>query len=82
MFRRLVSCLANWFDDIDDFDKDPQGWPKDIATYAHGEFCMAGVRANVVMEDHFQVETGGPNALFLGVYDGHHGADAARYVSK
>jgi pyruvate dehydrogenase phosphatase len=41
---------------------------------------MANVQANTVMEDQSNVEVAARNTLFLGVYDGHGGADASLYV--
>ncbi|KAJ1396041.1 hypothetical protein SESBI_32871 [Sesbania bispinosa] len=42
---------------------------------------MAVVRANEQMEDFAQVETG-RNAVFAGIYDGHAGDDASRYLNN
>ncbi|KAJ1403346.1 hypothetical protein SESBI_27350 [Sesbania bispinosa] len=42
---------------------------------------MAAVRANEQMEDFSHVETG-RNAVFAGIYDGHAGDDAARYLNN
>ncbi|MQM02339.1 hypothetical protein Taro_035104 [Colocasia esculenta] len=52
---------------------------RDIGRYAFGEFSMAVVQANQVLEDQSQIESG-PFGAFVGVYDGHGGPDAARYV--
>ncbi|KAK9289123.1 hypothetical protein L1049_017596 [Liquidambar formosana] len=54
-------------------------WFRDIGKYASGEYSMAVVQANQVLEDQSQIESG-PFGTFVGVYDGHGGPDAARYV--
>ncbi|KAJ4721996.1 putative Protein phosphatase 2c [Melia azedarach] len=54
-------------------------WFRDLGKYGSGEFSMAVVQANQVLEDQSQVESG-PFGTFVGVYDGHGGPDAARYV--
>ncbi|PKA51037.1 putative protein phosphatase 2C 43 [Apostasia shenzhenica] len=64
----------------DEDDDDPLLWSRDIERHSAGEFSIAVVQANESMEDHSQVETG-PIATFLGVYDGHGGPDASRYIS-
>ncbi|KAL8166792.1 hypothetical protein V2J09_008291 [Rumex salicifolius] len=63
-------------------------WHKDIAQHVYGEFSMAVVQANNLLEDHSQVESGtlgdatmGPPGTFIGVYDGHGGPEAARFVN-
>lgn len=55
-------------------------WSRDLGRHAAGEFSFAVVQANEALEDHSQVETG-PAATFVGVYDGHGGAEAARFIS-
>lgn len=54
-------------------------WYRDIGRHAFGEFSIAIVQANQVLEDQCQIESG-PFGTFLGVYDGHGGPDTARYV--
>lgn len=54
-------------------------WYRDIGRHAYGEFSIAIVQANQVLEDQCQIESG-PFGTFLGVYDGHGGPDTARYV--
>ncbi|KAL1550023.1 [pyruvate dehydrogenase (acetyl-transferring)]-phosphatase [Salvia divinorum] len=55
-------------------------WSKDLEKHSHGEFSFAVVQANAVLEDQSQVETG-KHATFVGVYDGHGGPEASRYIS-
>ncbi|CAD5192874.1 unnamed protein product [Musa acuminata subsp. malaccensis] len=54
-------------------------WSRDLGRCAGGEFSMAVVQANRVLEDQSRIESG-PFGTFVGVYDGHGGPDAARYV--
>ncbi|RLM79053.1 catalytic/ protein phosphatase type 2C [Panicum miliaceum] len=55
-------------------------WSRDIGRHAAGEFSFAVAQANETLEDHSQVETGAA-ATFVGVYDGHGGAEASRFIS-
>ncbi|PKU81405.1 probable protein phosphatase 2C 42 [Dendrobium catenatum] len=65
--------------DIDDDGQEGLLWFRDIGQCAGGDFSMAVVQANQVLEDQSQIESG-PFGTFVGVYDGHGGPDAARYV--
>ncbi|XP_057511077.1 probable protein phosphatase 2C 64 [Actinidia eriantha] len=64
-------------------------WYKDTGQHFHGEFSMAVVQANNLLEDQSQVESGclsthdsGPFGTFVGVYDGHGGPETSRYVNE
>ncbi|KAB2040238.1 hypothetical protein ES319_D02G069100v1 [Gossypium barbadense] len=59
--------------------KDGLLWFRDIGKYGSGEFSMAVVQANQVLEDQSQIESG-QFGTFVGIYDGHGGPEAARYV--
>uniref|UniRef100_A0A1J3CJP4 protein-serine/threonine phosphatase n=1 Tax=Noccaea caerulescens TaxID=107243 RepID=A0A1J3CJP4_NOCCA len=71
-------------DDHDDTDGDSSAdsllWSRELERLSFGDFSMAVVQANEVLEDHSQVETGN-GAVFVGVYDGHGGPEASRYIS-
>ncbi|XAR73734.1 Phosphoprotein phosphatase [Bertholletia excelsa] len=63
-------------------------WYKDIGQHLNGEFSMAVVQANSLLEDQSQIESGclslldsGPYGTFVGVYDGHGGPETSRYVN-
>ncbi|XP_076897809.1 putative protein phosphatase 2C 38 [Bidens hawaiensis] len=64
-------------------------WYKDLGFHIHGEFSMAAVQANNLLEDQSQVESGplscsnsGPYGMFIGVYDGHGGPETSRFVNE
>lgn len=64
-------------------------WYKDSGTHVGGEFSMAVIQANNLLEDQSQLESGplssvesGPQGTFVGIYDGHGGPEAARFVNE
>ncbi|XP_052187937.1 probable protein phosphatase 2C 38 isoform X2 [Diospyros lotus] len=64
-------------------------WYRDWGHHVNGEFSMAVIQANNVLEDQSQVESGsmsliesGPQGTFVGIYDGHGGAEAAQFVNN
>lgn len=63
-------------------------WYKDLGQHVSGEFSMAVVQANNLLEDQSQVESGplssvepGPFGTFVGIYDGHGGPETSRYIN-
>ncbi|KAK8522235.1 hypothetical protein V6N12_055953 [Hibiscus sabdariffa] len=61
---------------------------KDSGQHFSGEFSMAVVQANNLLEDQSQLESGclssqecGPYGTFVGVYDGHGGPETSRYIN-
>ncbi|KAE8654297.1 putative protein phosphatase 2C 48 [Hibiscus syriacus] len=63
-------------------------WYKDLGQHAYGEFSMAVIQANSLLEDQSQLESGqlsssisGPYGTFIGVYDGHGGSETSRYIN-
>lgn len=63
-------------------------WYKDSGLHLNGEFSMAVVQANNLLEDQSQIESGslslldsGPYGTFIGVYDGHGGPETSRYIN-
>ncbi|PSS32617.1 Protein like [Actinidia chinensis var. chinensis] len=64
-------------------------WYKDSGLHGNGEFSMAVIQANNVLEDQSQLVSGpmsliesGPYGTFVGIYDGHGGAETARFLNK
>lgn len=63
-------------------------WYKDSGQHLVGEFSMAVVQANNLLEDQSQIESGslsfldsGPHGTFVGVYDGHGGPETSRFIN-
>ena len=63
-------------------------WYKDVGKHFNGDYSMAVVQANMLLEDQSQIESGplsfldsGPYGTFVGVYDGHGGPETSRYVN-
>ena len=56
-------------------------WNMDLKPHASGDFSIAVVQANSSLEDQGQVFTS-PSATYVGVYDGHGGPEASRFVNK
>uniref|UniRef100_A0A7N0UG41 protein-serine/threonine phosphatase n=1 Tax=Kalanchoe fedtschenkoi TaxID=63787 RepID=A0A7N0UG41_KALFE len=63
-------------------------WYKDSGRHLAGDFSMAVIQANNLLEDQSQIESGslglhesGPYGTFIGVYDGHGGPETSRYVN-
>ncbi|KNA12910.1 hypothetical protein SOVF_122140 [Spinacia oleracea] len=63
-------------------------WYKDTGQHVNGDFSMAVVQANSLLEDQSQLESGslssldsGPCGTFVGVYDGHGGPETSRYIN-
>ncbi|ERN17098.1 probable protein phosphatase 2C 25 [Amborella trichopoda] len=64
----------------DDEDKgDNLLWCKDLCRHSLGDFSIAVVQANEFLEDQSQVEVG-RDGTFVGIYDGHGGPEASRFV--
>ncbi|GMH24548.1 hypothetical protein Nepgr_026391 [Nepenthes gracilis] len=64
-------------------------WYKDVGQHINGEFSMAVVQANNLLEDQSQIESGclslldsGPYGTFVGIYDGHGGPETSRYINN
>eukprot|EP00262_Sarcandra_glabra_P013992 TRINITY_DN3990_c0_g4_i1.p1 TRINITY_DN3990_c0_g4~~TRINITY_DN3990_c0_g4_i1.p1 ORF type:complete len:399 (-),score=41.60 TRINITY_DN3990_c0_g4_i1:222-1418(-) len=63
-------------------------WYKDSGQHSAGDFSMAVVQANQLLEDQSQIESGplgsldsGPYGTFVGIYDGHGGPETSRYIN-
>ncbi|CAA0807450.1 Probable protein phosphatase 2C 63 [Striga hermonthica] len=56
-------------------------WHMDLKPHTTGEFSIAVVQANSSLEDQSQVFTS-PSATYVGVYDGHGGPEASRFVNR
>lgn len=63
-------------------------WYRDSGQHVFGDFSMAVVQANSLLEDQSQLESGslsshdsGPYGTFVGVYDGHGGPETSRFIN-
>ncbi|CAN6918655.1 unnamed protein product [Brassica oleracea] len=59
-------------------------WYKDLGLHAFGEFSMAMIQANSVMEDQCQIESGPltfNNPAVQGTFVGHGGPEASRFIA-
>lgn len=98
MLSRLISFLkACWRPSSDRYchsGSDAAGrqegllWYKDVGKHINGDFSMAVVQANNLLEDQSQIESGclslldcGPYGTFVGVYDGHGGPETSRHIN-
>ena len=70
-WRALERCFGGWGSGGDSLV-----WHRDLS----GEFSMAVAQANLCLEDQSQVLTS-PSATYIGVYDGHGGPQASRFVN-
>lgn len=64
-------------------------WYKDAGRHVNGEFSMAVIQANNILEDHSRLDSGpmsslefGPQGTFVGIYDGHGGPEASLFVNR
>lgn len=64
-----------------DGQQDALLWHKDLTQYATGDFSIAVVQANAHLEDQSQVKVG-PHGTLIGVYDGHGGPEASRFITN
>ncbi|KAL1542489.1 [pyruvate dehydrogenase (acetyl-transferring)]-phosphatase [Salvia divinorum] len=63
-------------------------WQRESGHHHYGDYSMAAIKANIIVEDNCQLESGpmsldasGPSGTFVGIYDGHGGAQASRFIS-
>ncbi|KMZ69248.1 putative protein phosphatase 2C 60 [Zostera marina] len=61
---------------------------RDSGKHVSGDFSVAVVQANNLLEDQSQIESGplstldsGPNGTFVGIYDGHGGPETSRFIN-
>ncbi|WOL05955.1 putative protein phosphatase 2C 60 [Canna indica] len=64
-------------------------WYKDTGRHVNGDFSMAVIQANGIIEDQSQLESGslslhefGPYGTFVGIYDGHGGPETSQYINN
>ncbi|KAI4315034.1 hypothetical protein L6164_027884 [Bauhinia variegata] len=72
--RRLEMCFGGG-------GNDELLWHMDLKHHASGDYSIAVVQANSSLEDQGQVFTS-PSATYVGVYDGHGGPEASRFITN
>ncbi|PWZ53039.1 putative protein phosphatase 2C 34 [Zea mays] len=77
MLRAVARCCGHWPPGA--AAADGMLWQTELRPHAAGEFSMAAAQANLTMEDQAQV-LASPSATLVGVYDGHGGVDASRFL--
>lgn len=77
MLRAVARCCGHWPPGA--AAADGMLWQTELRPHAAGEFSMAAAQANLAMEDQAQV-LASPAATLVGIYDGHGGADASRFL--
>ncbi|KAL7193340.1 hypothetical protein ACSBR2_025029 [Camellia fascicularis] len=56
-------------------------WDMDLKPHASGDYSIAVVQANSSLEDQSQVFTS-PSTTYVGIYDGHGGPEASRFITN
>ncbi|KAJ0262814.1 protein phosphatase 2C 63 [Hirschfeldia incana] len=80
MLRALVRPLERWCSGSRS-SGDALLWQSELRPHAGGEYSIAVVQANSRLEDQSQVFTSS-SATYVGVYDGHGGPEASRFVNR
>ncbi|KAJ7524766.1 hypothetical protein O6H91_17G020200 [Diphasiastrum complanatum] len=81
IYRMLKACWqpAEGYPNAADCN-DALLWYRDLVEHACGQFSIAVVQANALLEDQSQIETGSYGTL-VGIYDGHGGPEASRFIN-
>ncbi|KAJ4840247.1 hypothetical protein Tsubulata_015407 [Turnera subulata] len=80
-YRPLERCFGRIATGSGGSGGDGLMWHADLRPHASGDYSIAVVQANNNLEDQSQVFTS-PSATYVGVYDGHGGPEASRFVNK
>lgn len=78
MWSRCFKPLKDCFQSEDD---DVLMWDMDLKPHATGDYSIAVIQANSLLEDQAQVYAT-PSATYIGVYDGHGGPEASRFIAN
>ncbi|KAJ6385629.1 hypothetical protein OIU77_028749 [Salix suchowensis] len=81
MLRSCYRPLERCFGRVAGGGGDGLMWHADLKQHASGDYSIAVVQANSNLEDQSQVLTSS-SATYVGVYDGHGGPEASRFVNK
>ncbi|CAM8940393.1 unnamed protein product [Rhodiola kirilowii] len=84
MAYQIVCCFGACSYGIDEETaailQDDLLWHKNYGRCVCGNYSMAVLQGNQVLEDQCQFESSQQFGTFVGIYDGHRGPDAARFV--
>ncbi|XP_043709049.1 probable protein phosphatase 2C 38 isoform X2 [Telopea speciosissima] len=96
LMKIITPCWKSYGEGSDDSNTSGEGsgrsdgllWYKDSGHHVSGEFSMAVIQANSLLEDQCQLESGplsslcsGPQGTFVGIYDGHGGPETSRFIN-
>ncbi|KAJ0028228.1 hypothetical protein Pint_36427 [Pistacia integerrima] len=76
---RLWKKVREFVQKNDYSSQDPLTWSRELEKHCYGDLSYAQVQASNDMEDQSQVEIR-RDATFVGVYDGHGGPEASRFI--
>ena len=79
-WKPFEQCLQSGANMVDG-EQDALLWHKDLTECTSGDFSIAVVQANELMEDQSQVHVG-PHGTLIGIYDGHGGPEASRFITN
>ena len=89
LFKMVRPCWRTFLEDDATEKVDRLLWSKNLGSHVYGEFSMAVIQANSLIEDQSQLESGplsstnsGPQGTFVGVYDGHGGTEASKFINQ
>ncbi|CAM8940337.1 unnamed protein product [Rhodiola kirilowii] len=88
MVNRIAACFGPCSSGVaEESDQETEAnlnndllWHKDYGQCGCGHYSMAVLQGNRVIEDQCQFESFGQFGTFVGIYDGHGGPEAARFV--
>ncbi|KAI5066930.1 hypothetical protein GOP47_0017458 [Adiantum capillus-veneris] len=81
MFTACWKPMGRYGSQLIDGNQDALLWYKDLTQYTSGDFSIAVVQANQLLEDQSQVKVG-PYGTLIGIYDGHGGPEASRFITN
>ncbi|MCO5558387.1 hypothetical protein L7F22_011968 [Adiantum nelumboides] len=81
MFTACWKPMGRYGSQLIEGNQDALLWYKDLTQYTSGDFSIAVVQANQLLEDQSQVKVG-PHGTLIGIYDGHGGPEASRFITN
>ncbi|KAH7387327.1 hypothetical protein KP509_16G016900 [Ceratopteris richardii] len=81
MLRACLGPMGRYGTRLIEGEHDALLWCKDLTQYTSGDFSIAVVQANMLLEDQTQVKVS-PHGTLIGIYDGHGGPEASRFITN